>query len=275
MSRKENRFMPWSVFLQDERLPLPGEKIGRLVQQVVGGVVYDHTQQVNIHHGRVARGLEEGQADALVELLRSSDLPALKKDEERLVRAEKRFRAHRALLLEDALHFPIGLTGELKAAPWSSVLVVSIGSVVFRDRKEVRATRGNANIGLGIGLKIAASVATGIPIRMFPRRVKLQRASFKEVIEEAILVHIIFDRPPFVVEIRPKGFDYGYLGPRLATTSRENLVTFLEDLVRLAASAHWTLMSKTFLETGKLAPDFKDDKDFLRFSQWIAEVASA
>jgi hypothetical protein len=254
MSRKENRFMPWSVFLQDERLPLPGEKIGRLVQQVVGGVVYDHTQQVNIHHGRVARGLEE--------------------DEERLVRVEKRFRAHRALLLEDALHFPIGLTGELKAAPWSSVLVVSIGSVVFRDRKEVRATRGNANVGLGIGL-IAASVATGIPIRMFPRRVKLQRASFKEVIEEAILVHIIFDRPSFVVEIRPKGFDYGYLGPRLATTSRENLVTFLEDLVRLAASAHWTLMSRTFLETGKLAPDFKDDKDFLRFSQWIAEVASA
>ena len=126
---------------------------------------------------------------------------------------------------------------------------------MFRERKEVRATRGNANIGLGIGLKIAASVATGIPIRMFPRRVKLQRASFKEVIEEAILVHIIFDRPPFVVEIRPKGFDYGYLGPRLATTSRENLVTFLE--------------------TGKLAPDFKDDKDFLRFSQWIAEVASA
>src|SRR5437667_9437906 len=195
MSRKENRFMPWSVFLQDERLPLPGETMGRLVQQVVGGVVYDHTQQVNIHHGRVARGLEEGQADVLVELLRSSDLPALKKDEERLVRAEKRFRAHRALLLEDALHFPIGLTGELKAAPWSSVLVVSIGSVMFRERKEVRATRGNANIGLGIGLKIAASVATGIPIRMFPRRVKLQRASFKEVIEEAILVHIIFDRP--------------------------------------------------------------------------------
>ena len=113
-----------------------------------------------------------------------------------------------------------------------------------------------------------------MPIRMFPRRVKVERTSFKEVIEEAILVHIIFDRPPFVVEIRPKGFDYGYLGPRLASTSRTNLVTFLEDLVRLAASAHWTRMSRTFLETGKLAHDFKDDKDFLRFNQWIAEVVS-
>ena len=263
--------MPWSVFLQDEILPLPAGKIGRLVQQVVGGVVHDHAQQVNIHHGRVARGLEEGLADALVALLGSNDLPALKKDEERLVKVEKRFRVHRALLLEDALHFPVSLTGELNLAPWSGVSVVSIGSVVFRSRKEVGATRGN--IGLGIGL-IAASVTTGIPIRIFPRRIKIEKASFKEVIEEAILVHIIFERPPFVVEIRPKGFDYGYLGPRLAVTSRENLVTFFEDLVRLAASAHWTQMSRTFLETGKLAPDFKDDKDFLRFNQWIAEVAS-
>src|SRR5207247_10820403 len=98
---------------------------------------------------------------------------------------------------------------------------------------------------------------------MFPRRVKLQRASFKEVIEEAILVHIIFDRPPFVVEIRPKGFDYGYLGPRLATTSRENLVTFLEDLVLLAASAHWTLMSRTFFKTVNVAPHFKAQQDVL------------
>ena len=227
--------MPWSVFLQDERLPLPAEKIGRLVQQVVGGVIYDHAQQVNIHHGRVARGLEEGKADELVALLGANDLPALRKDEERLVKVEKRFRVHRALLLEDALCFPVALTGDLNRAPWSSVSVVSIGSVVFRSRKEVGATRGN--IGLGIGL-IAASVTTGIPIRMFPRPFKVERTSFKEVIEEAILVHIIFDRPPFVVEIRPKGFDYGYLGPRLATTSRENLVTFLEDLVRLAASAH-------------------------------------
>src|SRR5216117_3729910 len=119
MSLKESRVMAWSVFLQDESLPLRAEKIGRLVQQAVGGVVYDHIQQVNIHHGRVARGLEEGQADALVELLASSDLPALKKDEERLVRVEKRFRVHRALLLEDALHFPVSLTGDLKPAPWS------------------------------------------------------------------------------------------------------------------------------------------------------------
>src|SRR5207247_4829911 len=119
------------------------------------------------------------------------------------------------------------------------------------------ATRGNlGDIGLGMGL-IAASVATGIPIRMFPRRVKVERASFKEVIEETVLVHIIFDRPPFVVEIRPKGFDYGYLVPRLASTSRQNLVTFLEDLTRLPSSTHWTQMSRTFLDTGKLAPDFK------------------
>src|SRR5205823_795034 len=194
--------MPWSVFLQDETLPLPAGKIGRLVQQVVGGVVHDHAQQVNIHHGRVARGLEEGQADALVALLGSNDLPALKKDEERLVRLETRFRVQRALLHEDALYFPVALVGDLKAAPWSSVSVVSIGSVVFRSRKEVGATRGN--IGLGMGL-IAASVAAGIPIRMFPRRIKVERASFKEVIEEAVLVHIIFDRPPSWWKSAPRG----------------------------------------------------------------------
>src|SRR5438093_971249 len=162
--------MPWSVFLQDERLPLPAEKIGRLVQQVVGGVIYDHAQQVSIHHGRVARGLEEEKADALVALLGSNDLRSLKKDEERLVRVESRFRVHRALLLEDALHFPVGSMGELKPAPWSSVSVVSIGSVEFRSRKEVRATGGHlGNIGLGMAL-IAARVATGIPIRMCPRQ---------------------------------------------------------------------------------------------------------
>jgi hypothetical protein len=267
--------MPWSVFLQDESLPLPAEKIGRLVHQAAGGVVYDHIQHVHLHYGHVARGLEEGQADALVALLDSSNFPALKKDEERLVKAETKIRVQRALLLEDALYFPAGSMGELKPAPWSSVSLVSIGSIVFRSRKEVRTTRGTlGNIGLGMGL-ITASVTTGIPIRMFPRPVRIERTSFKEVIEEAILIHIIFSGPPFVVEIRPKGFDYGYLGSRLAAISRENLGTLLGDLVRLAASAHWTRMSRTFLETGKLAPDFKDDKDFLRFNQWIAEVAGA
>src|SRR5205809_7317516 len=122
--------MPWSVFLQDERLPLPAEKIGRLVQQVVGGVIYDHAQQVNIHHGRVARGLEDGKADALVALLGSNDLPALKKDEERLMKAEKRLRVHRALLLEAALHFPVSLTAAVNLAPCFIVSFVSSRSAV-------------------------------------------------------------------------------------------------------------------------------------------------
>src|SRR5438034_1929500 len=121
MGLQENRFMPWSVFLQDESLPLPAEKIGRLVQQAAGGVVYDHIQRMHLHHGHVAMGLEEGEADALVALLGSSSFPALKKDEERLLRVENKFRVNRALLLEDALYFPAGSMAELKPAPWSSV----------------------------------------------------------------------------------------------------------------------------------------------------------
>ncbi len=267
--------MPWSVFLLDEVLPLAAGKIGRLVQQAAGGIALDHTQRVKLHYGWVAQGLGEGQADALVALLGSSGLPALKKDEGRLVKLEKKFKVHRALLLEDALHLPVGLTTEFQSTPWQGISVVSLGNVVSRSVKGVSAQSGKSAVAWGVGSVglLGATVLTGIPMFHLPGAPEVKRQALEEVVEEAILIHLIFARPPFVVEIRPREFDYGYLGPRLAGTSRENFVLLLEDLARHAAGAHWTRMSRTFLETGKLAPDFKDDHDFLRFNQWITEVA--
>jgi hypothetical protein len=264
--------MPWSVFLLEEVLPLAAGKIGRLVQQAAGGVALDHAQRVKLHYGWVAQGLGEGQADALVALLGSSGLPALKKDEGRLVKLEKKFKVHRALLLEDALHLPVGLTTEFQSTPWQGISVVSLGNVVSRSVKGVAAPPGKSAAAWGVGL-LGATVLTGIPLPLFHHPPQVKRQALEEVVEEAILIHLIFARPPFVVEIRPREFDYGYLGERLAGTSRENFVLLLEDLARLAAGAHWTRISRTFLETGKLAPDFKDDHDFLRFNQWITEVA--
>ena len=266
--------MPWSVFLLNEDLPLPAGAIGRLVQQSAGGVALDHSQRLKLRYGWVAQGLEEGQADALVALLGSNGLPALKKDEGRLVKLERKFKVHRALLLEDALHLPVGLTTtELQAAPWDGVSVVSLGKVVTRKTKEVSSPSGKAAAVRSLGM-LGATMLTGIPMRILPGPPKVERAALEEVVEERILIHLIFASPPFVVEIRPKEFDYSYLGPRLAGTSRENFVLLLEDLARFAAGAHWTGITRTFLETGNLAPDFKDENDFLRFNQWITEVAA-
>jgi len=115
----------------------------------------------------------------------------------------------------------------------------------------------------------------GIPVGLFPRPPELKRKALEEIIEESILLHLTFARPPFVVEIRPREFDYGYLGPRLAGTSRENFLLLVEDLARLAARAHWTGISRTFLETGKFTHDFKDPSEFFRYNLWITEVAAA
>ena len=254
--------MSWSVFLLDETLPIPARAIGTLVQRVVGGIVYDHTQKLKLQYGWIARGLDESKADELLELLADNGLPAFKKPEERLVNLKEKLAIHKALLLEDAFYIPIDLVGNLKPIPWTTLSVVSVGSVPTFRQKPVLAKkkRGGLNVGL--------FVVTGIPV---PKVKKVSKTVYHRITEEGVLIHLIFTQAGFVVEIRPRHFNYEYLGDRLAQTSRENFVLFLQDLQRLAAGAYWSEISRTFIETGELKPDFKSDKDFLCFNQWITE----
>jgi hypothetical protein len=258
--------MPWSVFLAQEKLPLPVGQIGRWLKEAIGGSAQDHAQRVNLQHGWVARGLEEGAADRAVSVLESNGLAALKKDEARLLKLERSLVVRKAKLLPDGLHLPLGAGGALAAQPWPEVSLVSIGSVVSRHREQVAGTR--TKMGLNVGL----FAATGVPL---PKRVTVKSTVSKEVIEESVVIQLILARLPLAVEIHPKEFDYSYLESRLSRTSRENLMVLLEDLERLAGGSHWTGISRTFLATGKLEPDFKDERDFLRFNQWIAEAALA
>ena len=126
--------MSWSVFLLDETLPIPARAVGKLVQRAVGGIVYDHTQRLKLHYGWIARGLDESKADELLELLEDNGLSAFKKLEERLVNLKEKFAVHKALLLEDAFYIPTDLVGDLTPIPWTTLSVVSVGSVpTFRQ----------------------------------------------------------------------------------------------------------------------------------------------
>ena len=254
--------MSWSVFLLDETLPIPAQAVGKLVQRAVGGIVYDHSQRLKLHYGWIAENLDQNKADELLELLAHNGLPAFKKPEERLVNLKQKFAVRKARLLEDAFYIPTDLMGELKPIPWTALSVVSIGSVpTFRQEAVLeKKKRGGLNVGL--------FVVTGIPV---PKVKNVSKTVYHRITEEGVLIHLLFAQAGFVVEIRPPHFNYEYLGDRLAQTSRENFVLFLQDLERLAAGAYWSEISRTFIETGELKPDFKSDKDFLCFNQWITE----
>src|SRR5262245_6478638 len=138
--------------------------------------------------------------------------------------------------------------------------------------KEVPAEPGKKTVTRGLGT--LGGLLTGVPVRLLPSFHAEESKALEEIVEEAVLLHLIFARPPCVVEIRPREFDYGYLGPRLAGTSRENFLLLVEDLTRLSAGAHWTGITRAFLETGKFAHDFKDPGDFFRYNLWITEAAA-
>lgn len=253
--------MQWSVFLQDEARPLPGQEIAKLLFELAGGVVLDHVQRLRIHHGWVARGLDESMAGRLVESLGAKGFPAMMKSEDRLVPIDRKIRVHKANLLDDALHLQADLQGNMKSVPWPTLTVVSAGCV--KTVKQERVPEAKKKLGLNVPVLLA----TGIPLP----KVKKGKTITVEVEEEKILIHLIFAASGGVIEIRPTEFDYGYLAGRLAPTSQENLLLLVEDLQRLATSAHFTDMTTAFLATGKLEPEFKDDKDFLFFNRWITE----
>ncbi len=254
--------MPWSVFLVDENLPLPAQALAKVMREALGGVILDHVGRIRIHHGWIARGLEEPEAGRLVDLLQAGGFPALKKSEDRLIPLDRKFGIKKALLEEDALRFQADLKGGMESAPWPSLTVVSAGTVKTVRREQV--TEKREKLGLNMGLLIV----TGIPL---PKVKTETRTTTVQVEDEKVLIHLIFAGAGRVLEIRPTEFDYGYLGGRLAGTSRENLFLLLEDLRRLATEAHVTDLTKDFLATGKLEPEFKDDRDFLLFDRWIVE----
>jgi hypothetical protein len=258
--------MPWSVFLIDEKLPLPAPAIAKLLGEVVGGLAFDHLQHIRIHHGWVARGLEEPDAGRLVELLHAGGIPAMKKSEDRLIPLDRKFRVRKALLQDDALHLQTDLRGTTEPAPWPTLTVVSAGLVKTVSQEQVTETKKR------VGFNVGMTLATGIP---FPKIKKETTTTNVQVEEEKVLVHLLFAGTRGIVEIRPTEFDYGYLGARRASSSQENLLLFLQDLRRLAPGAHFTEMTSAFLATRKLEPAFKDDKDFLFFNRWITEKTAS
>jgi hypothetical protein len=257
--------MLWSVFLCDEVLPLPVELLAQCLHDVLGGVTYDHMQRLRLHYGWLARGVTEDVADRLLGAVEAAGLAASKKRQAELLGDLKRLMVQKALLLDDAFHVQTGLAGQMSSIAWPSLSVVSVGSVPTLRQE---ATRVEA-MKVKVGFSLVGFAATGMPL---PRVKKVTETRFQQVPEEGILVQLVFAAERLLLEMRPKQFDYGCLGPRLQSQSAQNFRSFLGDLQRLASAAHWSEVSRAFLETGKLEPDFKDEKDFLRFTSWIAET---
>ena len=264
-----HRVMSWSVFIRDETLPLRAPPIAKLVREAAGGVVLDIVQRIRSHYGWVAQGLEEGQAARLVDLLEAAGQPALRKPEERLVPIEKRVVVHKALLREDGLHVPVNLRGDLRAIPWQEVSVVSAGKVAWIEEEKAHEPRSAGQVA-GDLLAAGAFLATGIPVRRL-RGGRDPKPAVERVEREAVLVHLIVAAERTALEVRPPEFDFGYLGDRLAPRSRDNLLLFFGDLLRLAAAAHFTEQTLKFLEGGDLGRPFESVKDFQAFNRWIVE----
>jgi hypothetical protein len=255
--------MTWSVFLLDEKLPLPVESLSHILQEGMGGIALDHHHTLHLQHGWIARGVDQPVAERLVALLEDRGHPALSKREDRLVGVERRFVVTGGELRTDALLIQENLAGSLRAVPWESLAVVALGSVpVLRERavKVREETRGVNKMVL---------MTTGIPLRTKKAGLVTR---FEKVEDEGILLHlVVLEDPALVLEIRPVRFDYHYLGDRIAGTPAENFRLLLDDLARFAGGAHWTDMSRRFLQQGILEPEFTDEKDFLRYTRWITE----
>jgi len=260
--------MSWSVFLLDESLPLPVAHLAKLVHSVSGGIIQDHMQRVKLHYGWVAQGLQEEQADNLVQRMEAEGLAARKKREDRLIRIERKTTIHHALLLDDGLHIPVGLGTKMDVVPWSDLTLVSVGSVPWFRQHAVVEKRRKLSV-----VKLTGSLITGIPMSSHKT---VKKTKYEKISEEGILLHLVFVVRGLILEIRPSEFRYDYLGERLSGTSAENFFTLLTDLEQYtAASAHWTDMSRAFLETGDLVPPFENEQDFRRFNAWIAEKTVA
>ncbi len=255
--------MTWSVFLLDEKLPLPVETLSLVLQEAMGGIALDHRHTLNLQHGWIARGVEQPVAEQLVALLEERGHPALAKREDRLVGVERRFVVTSGELRESALLIQENLAGSLRAVPWERLAVVSIGSVPVTREKAIRVREETRSVNKMV------LMTTGIPLKK--KKTELV-TRFEKVEEKGILVHLVaMEDPALVLEIRPVRFDYHYLGDRIAGTPAENFILFLDDLARFAGGAHWTDMSRRFREGGILEPEFKDEKDFLRYTRWIIE----
>ncbi|MBN1586476.1 MAG: hypothetical protein JW937_03490 [Candidatus Omnitrophica bacterium] len=254
--------MPYSVFLKDESFPLPIEPVSRVLHQVLGGVMLDYFPQLKLHYGWIAKDLDLSTADALLAALESAGFPALKKEDSEPKGALQLYAVKKAELKEDFLYAQIGITEALTSVPWHSLSIVSIGSVPITKQKSVVGEAKKHSINWGV------TALTGIPVSK-TKTVKTTR--FENVSEQGVLIHLIFAQEKILLEIRPTAFNYAYLKERLATNSRENFKTLLQDLQRFATQACWTRVSRKFLETGELKPDFVDAKDFLRYNSWILE----
>ncbi len=255
--------MPYSVFLLDETMPVPGPEVGKPMQKVLGGIAYDHIHTVNVNHGWIARGLEKSQAEQLVAELKVSGQEAILKERADLVGAKQVLRVRRAELRADAFHVEVGLLGKLSPLPWESVSLVSIGRVQIVKQKTIKKTK--RKIGLS-----KAGLAMGVPM---PTLKKKTTTSTEKEIDEDLLLQLVFGDEGVVREIRPSQFDYGYLGERLRPLGRENFLLFLADLATYATSATWTAMSRDLAENAKPPHAFQNDKDMLRFTQWRLEAS--
>jgi hypothetical protein len=255
--------MTWSVFLLEEKLPLPVESLSRLLQEALGGVAFDYHHTLHTQHGWIARGVEQPVAERLVALLETRGHPALSKREDMLVGVERRFVVASGELREDALLIQENLAGSLRAVPWDALAVVALGSVPVTREKAVKVREKTRSVNKMI------LMTTGIPLRTKKTGLVTR---FEKVEDEGILLHlVVLEDPALVLEIRPVRFDYHYLGDRIAGTPAENFRLFLDDLARWAGKAHWTDMSRRFLQEGVLEPPFTDEKDFLRYTRWITE----
>lgn len=255
--------MPYSVFLLDETMPVPGPSVGKPMQKVLGGIAYDHMHTVNANHGWLARGLERDQAEELVAELKLSGHDAILKDRGDLIPATEVLRVRRAELRKDALHVEVGLLGALSPLAWESLSLVSIGRVQVVKTTTVKSTKRK------LGLSKAALVM-GVPM---PTMKKTSASTRETEIDEDLVLQLVFGEEGIVREFRPAQFDYGYLDDRLRPLARDNFLLFLADLATYAGAAIWTGMAREFAEAAKPPYAFQSDKDMLRFTQWRLEAS--
>ncbi|MGE0708065.1 MAG: hypothetical protein AB7N76_17350 [Planctomycetota bacterium] len=252
------------MFLADQGLPLASGPLGAVVSEVLGGVAYDHVRRINARYGWLADGLEQGRAMALASALAAAGHEPLVRRDDDLLRPAQKLHVRTALLRGDALHVPVSLAGELRALPWAALSLVGIGSVPVA-RQVVQKTKQKK-----WGINFKAMALTGVPL---PQRKTIEKSHLRQVSDEGVLLQLLFAREGVTVEVQPAQFDYGYLEERLATTSRENWALLLADLEELGREARWTDMAKAYLDTGKLAPAFRDVKDFEHYLAWVAQLS--
>jgi hypothetical protein len=244
-----------SVLLRTEEFPFPTSEYGRLLQDMLGGIAYDHMARMNRSFGWVAAGLEADVASRLAASFEARGVPAV-------VREDASFSAERPRLtvsqadLTPASFIVHPEASETREIPWGEVTLISLGNVP-RERPRIGAKRESIFVSGG-----GTQPAPRAPLLSTARRVN----------EKGALLHAWVRAPACVVSIRPEDFFYDYLRDRRRQVCGENLSLLIDDLRRLAGGAYWPPLSREYVETGEPSHHFGSEHEFSRYNYWVHEA---